>query len=49
MVRSAASVAPVEQKLISFVQHDQEAAAIVKKVNDDYPGGFLAQLFPKVR
>jgi hypothetical protein len=35
----------VEHRLISFVNSNQEAEAIVTKVNQEYPSGFLAQEF----
>jgi len=37
----------VEQRLVKFVDGNQEAQAIVTKVNQEYPNGFLAQEFTK--
>jgi hypothetical protein len=44
-VRSVAAVQAVESSLVKFVDGDQQAQAIVAKVNHDYPNGFLASEF----
>jgi hypothetical protein len=35
----------VERKLVSFVNANQDAQAIIARVNHDYPDGFLAREF----
>lgn len=37
----------VEKKLVSLVDNNQQAQSIVRKVNLEYPNGFLAQEFKK--
>ena len=35
----------IERQFVEFVNHNQQAQAIVTKVNHDYPNGWLAQEF----
>ena len=39
------SAAAVERQFVDFVNHNQQAQAIVTRVNHDYPTGWLAQQF----
>ncbi|MFZ0090488.1 MAG: hypothetical protein WAL63_13325 [Solirubrobacteraceae bacterium] len=46
-IKEDAAGTPAEQKLIELVDSNQEAQAIVSKVNEHYPNGSLAQEFKR--